>query len=140
MTMTTEFTFDLQPDDFETICSGIRAYNLQHLPSGEVTRIGCFVRDEEGKMVGGLTGNLFANTVFVEFLWLDENHRKGGLGTQLMQRLEAEVKPKGITDLYLDTFSFQALGFYLKLGFEKVGEYRGFPAEGISKYFLQKRI
>lgn len=107
MDLKTEFTFDLQNEEFETIRQGIRAYNAQHLPDGEVKKIGCFVRNEEGNLVGGLTGDLFTNSVFVEFLWLDEHYRQHGLGSQLMQRLEHEVKPQGVTDICLDTYSFQ---------------------------------
>ncbi|KLI66761.1 histone acetyltransferase [Vibrio vulnificus CladeA-yb158] len=140
MDLKTEFTFDLQNEEFETIRQGIRAYNAQHLPDGEVKKIGCFVRNEEGNLVGGLTGDLFTNSVFVEFLWLDEHYRQNGLGSQLMQRLGHEVKPQGVTDICLDTYSFQALDFYLKLGFEKVGQYSDYPAKGINKYFLQKVI
>ncbi|HAS8442454.1 TPA: GNAT family N-acetyltransferase [Vibrio vulnificus] len=140
MDLKTEFTFDLQNEEFETIRQGIRAYNAQHLPDGEVKKIGCFVRNKEGNLVGGLTGDLFTNSVFVEFLWLDEHYRQHGLGSQLMQCLEHEVKPQGVTDICLDTYSFQALDFYLKLGFEQVGQYSDYPAKGINKYFLQKVI
>lgn len=138
MSLNTEFTFDLQNEDFEAIRQGIRSFNRKHLPQGEVQKIGCIVRNEADEIVGGLTGEWFSNTVFIEFLWLDESYRKSGLGRQLMTRLEQEVKPKGVSRLYLDTYSFQALDFYIKLGFEKVGQYTGYPSDGINKYVLQK--
>ncbi|MCF9445133.1 GNAT family N-acetyltransferase [Vibrio parahaemolyticus] len=106
--------FCLNPDqaDLDCVRDGIRSYNRKHLPEGEVNAVGCFAKDEDGKIIGGLTGEM----------------------------LEQHVKPYGVSRVYLDTYSFQALDFYLKLGFEKVGQYSGYPAEGIHKYFLQKEI
>lgn len=44
----------------------------------------------------------------------------------------------------LNCFIFGLPNFYFwssaVMGFEKVGQYSGYPAEGIHKYFLQKEI
>jgi N-acetylglutamate synthase-like GNAT family acetyltransferase len=57
-----------------------------------------------------------------------------------MALLEEQVKPHGVTHLYLDTYSFQAPDFYKKLGFVEVGRYTNFPTSDIDKVFLQKKI
>ncbi|SUP42345.1 putative acetyltransferase [Vibrio owensii] len=138
--MKLEFKLNPEQNDLDFIRDGIRAYNRMHLPNGDVNTIGCFARNDEGKVIGGLTGEMFNNTVFVEYLWVDAEARTSGLGSKLISLLEEQVKPHGVTHLYLDTYSFQALDFYLKLGFEKVGQYSGYPAVGIDKHFLQKQI
>lgn len=138
--MKLEFKLNPEQNDLDFIRDGIRAYNRMHLPDGDVNAIGCFARNDEGKVIGGLTGEMFNNTVFVEYLWVDPEARTSGLGSKLISLLEEQVKPHGVTRLYLDTYSFQALDFYLKLGFEKVGQYSGYPASGIDKHFLQKQI
>lgn len=58
----------------------------------------------------------------------------------LMARVESEAKAFGVTDMYLDTYSFQAPNFYAKLGFKEMGRYKGFPTVGVDKIFLQKKI
>ncbi|GLR06303.1 GNAT family N-acetyltransferase [Vibrio hyugaensis] len=138
--MKLEFKLNPEQNDLDFIRDGIKAYNRMHLPEGEVNAIGCFARDDGGNVVGGLTGEMFNNTVFVEYLWVDAEARTSGLGSKLIGLLEEQVKLHGVTHLYLDTYSFQALDFYLKLGFEKVGQYSGYPAAGIDKHFLQKQI
>ncbi|AYO23441.1 GNAT family N-acetyltransferase [Vibrio owensii] len=138
--MKLEFKLNPEQNDLDFIRDGIRAYNRMHLPDGDVNAIGCFARNDEGKVIGGLTGEMFNNTVFVEYLWVDAEARTSGLGSKLISLLEEQVKPHGVTHLYLDTYSFQALDFYLKLGFEKVGQYSGYPVAGIDKHFLQKQI
>jgi N-acetylglutamate synthase-like GNAT family acetyltransferase len=57
-----------------------------------------------------------------------------------MAEVEQQAKKLGVTDIYLDTYTFQAPGFYAKLGFEEVGRYTGFPTRGVDKIFLQKKI
>ncbi|MEL7324896.1 MAG: GNAT family N-acetyltransferase [Pseudomonadota bacterium] len=138
--MKLEFKLNPEQNDLDLIRDGIRAYNRMHLPDGDVDAVGCFARNDEGKIVGGLTGEMFNNTVFVEYLWVDAEARTSGVGSKLIALLEEQVKRHGVTHLYLDTYSFQALDFYLKLGFEKVGQYSGYPAAGIDKHFLQKQI
>lgn len=58
--------FCLNPDqaDLDCVRDGIRSYNRKHLPEGEVNAVGCFAKDEDGKIIGGLTGEMFKNTVF----------------------------------------------------------------------------
>lgn len=124
----------------DTIYNGLKAFNMRHFPDEDIESIACIATDDNGDTIGGLTGEVFTNTLFVEFFWIDESVRQSGLGRQIMQHLEQEAKAKGVTHLYLDTYTFQARDFYLKLGFEEVGRYTGFPTKGIDKIFLQKAL
>ncbi|MDG3087194.1 GNAT family N-acetyltransferase [Vibrio hannami] len=134
--------FDLNPDAEieDTILTGLKAYNANYLPKEEKVRIACYVRNDDGKIVGGLKGEIYGHTLFIAHFWIDENSRGDKLGSKLMKQVELEVIEKGVTDIYLDTFSFQARDFYIKMGYTEVGKYTGFPAKGIDKYFLQKHI
>lgn len=134
--------FDLHPEKEieDTILNGLIAYNANHLPDGERIKIACYARNESGGIVGGLKGEIYTNTLFIAHFWIDEECRGEKLGSKLLNKVESEVREKGVTDIYLDTFSFQARDFYLKVGFTEVGKYSGFPAKGIDKYFFQKHI
>ena len=90
--MKLEFKLNPEQNDLDFICDGIRAYNRMHLPDGDVNAIGCFARNDEGKVIGGLTGEMFNNTVFVEYLWVDAEARTSGLGSKLIALLEEQVK------------------------------------------------
>jgi ribosomal protein S18 acetylase RimI-like enzyme len=52
------------------------------------------------------------------------------------ERIAIDRQCEGI---WLDTFSFQAPGFYAKLGFERFGLIKDFPP-GQSRHFLMKRL
>jgi hypothetical protein len=52
---------------------------------------------------------------------------------------EAEARQRGAQHAYLDTFSFQAPGFYKKHGYQVFGELQDFPP-GHQRYFLTKQL
>ncbi|NIY82314.1 GNAT family N-acetyltransferase [Vibrio hepatarius] len=124
----------------DLIYNGLKSFNLKHFPDEEMQSLACVAEDPGGNFLGGLTGQIFTNTLFVEFLWLDDSNRSAGIGSKLMEEVEQQAKQLGVTDIYLDTYTFQAPGFYAKLGFEEVGRYTGFPTRGVDKIFLQKKI
>jgi len=138
--MNVQFVLNPPKNIKDVIYNGLKSFNMRHLPDEEIQTLACYVEDDEGNFAGGLTGDIYTNTLFVEFLWVDDKHRNSEIGSMLMERIEAEAKGFGVTHLYLDTYSFQAPDFYAKLGFEEVGRYSGFPTAGTDKIFLQKKI
>jgi len=138
--MNVQFVLNPPKNIKDVIYSGLKSFNMRHLPDEDIQTLACYVEDDQGNFAGGLTGEIYTNTLFVEFLWVDDQHRDSGIGSMLMARVESEAKAFGVTDMYLDTYSFQAPNFYAKLGFKEMGRYKGFPTVGVDKIFLQKRI
>jgi GNAT superfamily N-acetyltransferase len=132
----------LDPDptdaDIRTVKHHLIAFNNQHAGPEHYQRLVLFVRDDSEKIVGGLLGYTHWRWLFVENLWVAESLRGLGYGRTLMQQAEREARRRGCRHAYLDTFSFQALAFYQKLGYELFGQLDDYPA-GHVKYFLQKR-
>ena len=111
------------------------AYNVGKHGYTDVSKLGIFVRDGDGKLEAGVYAYAWGGVCEVELLWVSEARRKNGLGTRLMAAIEAEARSIGCSKIFLDTFSFQAPGFYEKLGFERVGTVDDFP-EGGHRYFV----
>lgn len=57
-----------------------------------------------------------------------------------MQAMEEQARQSGIKTITLTTKAYQALGFYLKHGYEVFGELKDVPMVGTAKYYLVKRI
>lgn len=60
-------------------------------------------------------------------------------GRRLLALIEQEGRQRGAKNAYLDTFSFQAPGFYAKLGYRVFGTLTEFPS-GHQRCFLTKAL
>ena len=104
-------------EDVEAVRGGLIAFNAE--ASGRVAGYYPFVfhiLDDAGKPVGGAVGHGSFGWVFVELLFVPETLRGQGAGTKLMQQIEDFARQHNMVGIWLDTFSFQALPFYEKLG------------------------
>lgn len=126
------------PDDpiIDQIAAGLRAYNLQ-FTSRSKCHYTVALKDPDGVLIGGAECISAWQWMMVENVWVDEQHRKSGYGTRLLQQIEKEACRRGCTGICLDTFTFQAQGFYEKLGYEVFGELPDFPA-GIQRIYMRK--
>ena len=120
------------------IMERLRAFNRQSI--GAVDRrpvILTLTSDDE--WIGGLVAETFMGWLSVDALWGADHHRGRGHATALLDEAEQEARRRGATDCVLDTFSFQAPGFYLKRGYREFGRLDGFPA-GHQRHYLTKSL
>jgi GNAT superfamily N-acetyltransferase len=92
-----------------------------------------------GQTQGGLWGKTVYDWLFVELLVVPEAYRGRGVGTQVLHRAEEIARERGCIGVWLDTYGFQAPGFYQKLGYQVFGTIDDHP-RGSRRYFLQKRL
>jgi len=120
--------------------NSIDAFNIQRtgIPyvDGEVAVL---AYDDQDQLIGGANGSQWGDSFSIAFLWLEEPWRGQDIGTQIMDAIEREAAQRGCTQIVLDTFTFQAPGFYLKRGYEVVGKIDNFPTP-YTHYFLKKVI
>ncbi|MFN4011172.1 MAG: GNAT family N-acetyltransferase [Pannonibacter sp.] len=121
------------------IRSGLRAFNDRFLPARRVATPITFTLRRGEEIVGGVMAQCQGNWVFVDYLWIDEHHRGAGHGRTLMQAMEAEGVAKGRRHFYLDTFGFQAAGFYEKLGYREFSRLEDFIG-GHDRIYMRKDV
>ncbi len=97
------------------------------------------VRDDDGAMVAGLTGEIFWNALNVHLLWVDEDYRRQSYGTLLLRRAEELAIENGCGFVYLSTFEFQAPAFYVRHGYSVIGELPNVP-RGSRRQWLCKAV
>jgi GNAT superfamily N-acetyltransferase len=129
---------ELKADDLAAIRKGLHAYNDSRVDSPD-GHFGVLIKDDTGQTVGGLAAQWYYNWMFIELLFVPEHLRGQDMGTRLMAEAEAYARQHNMTGIWLDTFGFQARGFYEKLGYTLFGELPDYP-DGHSRYFLQKRL
>jgi len=72
-------------------------------------------------------------------LYLPADLRSRGLGAELLRRAEVEARARGCVGAHLDTYGFQARGFYEKQGYAVFGALPDCPP-GHARFFLSKRL
>ncbi|WP_051689102.1 GNAT family N-acetyltransferase [Butyrivibrio sp. AE2032] len=99
----------------------------------------CFTAEEDGELMGAITGRAYYNEVHIGDLIVGRNCRRGGVGSMLVKAVEDAYRGKGYEKIALTTFGFQAPEFYKKLGYE-IEFVREDKNPKLSKYFLIKKI
>jgi ribosomal protein S18 acetylase RimI-like enzyme len=95
--------------------------------------------DEADTVVGGLVAATVWGWLHVQECWVAERYRSHGWGARLLESAEREAMNRQCHHVYLDTFDFQALGFYERLGYEIFGTLGDFP-QGHTRYFVKKSL
>ena len=127
-------------DDAAAVFAGLRAFNdaacgsaLDDQPLHRV------IRDADGVPCAGLVADVYGGWLMVHALWVDASQRGRRLGQALLADAERQALAMGAHSAMLDTFSWQAEGFYLKQGYEVFGRLEDFPP-GHHRSYLRKRL
>jgi predicted N-acetyltransferase YhbS len=98
------------------------------------------VRDDAtGTVAGGILGHTSYGLFFLDLFHLPEELRGSGIGTRLVALAEEEACRRGCTAAFVYTTTFQAPGFYERLGYSRFGEVAA-PPDGATRIFLSKRL
>ncbi len=91
------------------------------------------------EFLGGLTARISLDWMFVMLLAVSEPARGRGIGQRLLNADEDAARERNAAGIWLDTFSFQAPGFYQRMGYARFGRLPDYPA-GQSRNFFAKRL
>src|SRR5437764_1334779 len=118
--MNYKIDFDSNPkaEDTQILCYGISENAKIKKGHKPVSFFAFFIRDKHEKIVGGCNGDICYGCFFVGQLWVEKKLRHQGYGTKLMQLAEKHAKESLCHFMAINTFEFEALDFYKKLGFQ----------------------
>jgi GNAT superfamily N-acetyltransferase len=133
------FDPDADADQREIVQAIVSNYNVALTGHTEWFPVAFFLKDENGEVLGGLLGDIWAAWLHVKTLAVVAPARGHGFGKELMKRAELYAVERGCTNAFLDTFSFQARPFYEKLGYRVFGMLENHPA-GHQHYFMAKQL
>ncbi|WP_455290048.1 GNAT family N-acetyltransferase [Cupriavidus necator] len=117
----------------------LATYNKGHTGPSEYRELAVILRDETNAVIGGLWGATCYGWLSIQLLVVPEILRGRGIGKKIMLHAEREAISRGCHSAWLDTYEFQARGFYEKLGYVSFGELKNYPT-GFSRFFLQKTL
>jgi ribosomal protein S18 acetylase RimI-like enzyme len=126
---------DLPASEARRVDEGLGAANDGAAPLHEVQPLACFARLPSGEVIGGAVGRTWGPCCELQQLWVEPAQRHAGIGARLVRDFEARAQARGCRTFYLETFNFQAPGFYRQLGYEVSYEHAVYP-HGIVKYTM----
>jgi GNAT superfamily N-acetyltransferase len=125
----------------DAVWGGLLAFNEAHSGPGSFTStpLNVVLRGDDGVPLGGLVGRSYAGWLYVELFHIPQAHRRAGLGREMLSMAERGAAARGCLGVRLETYSFQAPGFYARMGYSVVGVLRDCPP-GHTRYSLAKRL
>ena len=126
-------------DDVAVLESGLTAHTLPIIGVPGFRPLAVFLRDHNGRIVGGAYGRTNWNRLHISTVWVAETARGKGLGRRVMLAIEGAAEERGCERAHLDRFSYQARPFYEKLGYRVFGELEDYRP-GHTRFFLRKQL
>ena len=114
-------------------------FNESHARPYDFTALRLAIFDAQGNVRAGLLGATGWAWLNIDILFVETEQRNRGLGRELVQRAIKIAQIRGCVGAMLDTFDFQARGFYEKQGFSVFGELVNMPP-GHIRYWMRREI
>ena len=136
-----ELIVEEHPDqrDLDFLSAQLDTFNMAVTGIDDWRALAIFVRDDNGQIVAGINGGMWAGYLEIKNLWVHEDRRGQGLGRRLLLAAEQQAHARGCTQVLLDTHDFQAPEFYIKLGYTVFGIFEGIGGR-YNRYYLRKKL
>ena len=134
-----EITASPDPNDLEFLATNLTAFNDADVGASGKQAIAVFMRGEDNALIGGVSGYTAWGWLYIQWLWVDENHRGLKLAGKMLAAAEEEAVARGCHGALIDTFSPLAAKAYQRQGYQAFGTLPDFPI-GRSRVYLQKRL
>jgi GNAT superfamily N-acetyltransferase len=131
-----------RPDqaDRAAVLEALVAFNNTAAAPSIAQPVAILVQDSAtGKTVGGLWGKISYDWLFVELFALPDQFRGQNTGSKILAGAETIARERGCVGVWLDTFEFQAPGFYKKQGYELFATIDDHP-RGSHRFFFKKNL
>jgi len=133
--------FEAHPkdEDLHVLTEGITDYAEQQRDHKPIQQFAFFIRDEHQRIKGGCNGAMYYGCIYIDQLWVAKELRHQGFGSKLMLAAENLGKDNGCLFATVNTMEWEALDFYIQLGYEIEFQRRSF-LQGAVLYLLRKNF
>ncbi len=114
------------PVDVGRLERGLYLFEEARLGNPGHDHFSLFIRDPVGNIHAGIDGHIMWDRVFLKTLWVAEKLRKQGLGTRLVEALEAESIRRSCKSVWLTALGARACHFYTRLGYYIYGTHEDY--------------
>jgi GNAT superfamily N-acetyltransferase len=121
------------------LAAKLMQFNEKHARPYDFVALRLGILDSAGQVVAGLLGATGWQWLNIDILYVNENQRGIGCGSALVHAAVAAARARGCYGAMLDTFDFQARGFYQKLGFEVFATLDNMPP-GHQRFWMKRLL
>ena len=123
------------PADVALLEERVEAAAVAAAGVGEAHEFGVFVRDDDGRVLAGVSGLVWGEYCELHAMWVDAGLRGRGLGSALMTAAEEEARRRGCSLVALHAYDLLARDIFERLGYETVGVIEGVPAGSATRWY-----
>ena len=126
-------------DELQFMEDRLYEYNSQQTGREDGQLFAFFIRNDQQEILAGLSGWTWAQACAIQTLWVHPSLRGQGHGRELLEAAEQEARAHGCKVIQIESYRFQAPGFYQKYGYELAWQLDDFPP-GHRLCLLVKRL
>lgn len=132
-----EYQEILNPTDEYLLFDKIGADAALEKGRTKMKTFGFFIKDDLGKILGGVTALIIYGSLYIDLLWVDEKLRHQGWGTKLALEAEKVGKDHLCPFATVNTMESETVPFFQKLGYELEFAQEGYE-KNAKMHFLKK--
>ena len=135
-----EITQQLLSEDLKRkVYEGFSRHAIERTGHDEKFDAVAFIARDQGAFVGAVVVELFWGALHIKYVYVEDEYRNRGIGIRLMQEALKYGLDNKCPFSFVETMSFQALGFYQKIGFALEFSRSGYK-HGTSFHYLRKDL
>ena len=96
--------------------------------------------EEDGELVAGASGWTWRQAAGIGMTWVREDQRGTGIGASLLAAFENGARERGCSHVFVTSFTFQAQGFYQRLGSEEIFRWGSVPTPGRDDVHMRQQL
>jgi GNAT superfamily N-acetyltransferase len=135
--------YESTTEDSDYVDDKLVAFNKASVPfqqSEDWISLSHVLKNDSGQVIAGVNATLYCwKIMYVDVLYVDDAYRGKGYGKLLIEEAERKAKRLGGYLSHLDTFDWQAKGFYELMGYTVFGTLADCP-RGHSRYYMKKQL
>jgi ribosomal protein S18 acetylase RimI-like enzyme len=117
--ITWELTGTPSKNDESVISDGVFDHGRSLASGGNAQALACFVR-QDGTVVAGGLGRTEYGRLFITSVWVVDQLRGQGIGSEVITRMEREAITRGCHDALIETLIEANVRLYERLGYKSV--------------------
>ncbi|MCG7983310.1 MAG: GNAT family N-acetyltransferase [Candidatus Thiodiazotropha lotti] len=126
-------------EETAAVRQGLTQFGIEALGGTPPKNLAVLLKSNQGRVIGGATGQAILNHFYLQQLWIDATWRSQGYGSRVLRKVEQAATESGCETVTLDTLNPKSMPFYEQHGYRAISEITDF-IPGFTRVFYKKRL